>query len=474
MPDDPYRTLGLERGASLDEVKRAYRRLVKANHPDAAGEAALPRFLAIQAAYDEIVDPDGAARRVVGRGGASGAAPRRPWEADADRAGATYRAYGGRPRPRPGARPGPRPRPAGSARTGRSPGESTGRADRPPGAAGQTGQTGQSGQPGETGQTGQPGERRRKKATLGSTSYDDVDPGAFSPDWGGASWYGTTSGTYWTINPKEYADPRKHGPEYQARARRAEQMRSGRRGEVAAEAPSTDASEVPPAPAAGVDPTARVDPTAGATSAGPPPPPTHTTSSWWEATTGDATSTGATSASPAGAPPPRRPAASAAYAPPHIDDAAADAPDLSTAAVIASIRGWLDDDHPTSVARIGRAVIGWAPIALGGGWLAGEVSGCGRFAATCSPTVAPVTWIAQLGLLLLLILLPRLARIGTVATIAILGTVFPASILLFATSDPAGAEWGRSILGGLIILAWVVGLGFGIVREARRATRPVS
>ena len=29
------------------------------------------------------------------------------------------------------------------------------------------------------------------------------------------------SGTYWTINPREYADPRKHGPEYLARARRA-------------------------------------------------------------------------------------------------------------------------------------------------------------------------------------------------------------------------------------------------------------
>jgi hypothetical protein len=25
------------------------------------------------------------------------------------------------------------------------------------------------------------------------------------------------SGTYWTVNPKEYADPRKHGPEYTAR-----------------------------------------------------------------------------------------------------------------------------------------------------------------------------------------------------------------------------------------------------------------
>ncbi|HSL77976.1 MAG TPA: J domain-containing protein [Candidatus Limnocylindrales bacterium] len=453
MPDDPYRTLGLERGASLDEVKRAYRRLVKANHPDAAGEAALPRFLAIQAAYDEIVGPDGTTRRVVGRGANPGATPRRPWEADAERAGATYRAYGGRPRPRPGARPGPRPRPSGSPRTGRPTSEATGRTDRPP---------------------GEPGERRRKKATLGSTSYDDVDPGAFSPDWGGASWYGTTSGTYWTINPKEYADPRKHGPEYQARARRAEQVRR-RRGEISgetpdpeassadasnAEAPITDASESPSG-------SAGVDPTPGGAAPGPPPPPTHTTSTWWEATTGDATSTSTTGAaaspyhagSPASAPPQR------------LDDSAAD---LSTDAVIASIRGWLDDDHPTSVARIGRAVIGWAPIALGGGWLAGEISGCGRFAATCSPAVAPLTWVAQLGLLLLLILLPRLARIGTVATIAILGTVFPASILLFATGDPAGAEWGRPILGGLIILAWVVGLGFGIVREARRATRPVS
>ena len=254
-PIDPYHTLGLERGASLDEVKRAYRRLVKANHPDAAGEAALPRFLAIQAAYDEIVGPDGNRRPAIGRG--AGAAARRPWEADADRAGATYRAYGGRPRPPPGARPGPRPRPPGSTRTGRQPGDGPTRPQRPP-----------SGPSGPT----DPGERRRKKATLGSTSYDDVDPNAFTPDWGGASWYGTTSGTYWTINPKEYADPRKHGPEYQARARRAEQMRAGG---IDAEAPSTGAEEPEPGPASGVDPGD------APRTPGPPRPPNHTPSSWW-------------------------------------------------------------------------------------------------------------------------------------------------------------------------------------------------
>ena len=57
VPTDPYRTLGLPRTASLAEVKRAYRRLVKLYHPDSAGAAAMPRFLAIQSAYEAIVGP---------------------------------------------------------------------------------------------------------------------------------------------------------------------------------------------------------------------------------------------------------------------------------------------------------------------------------------------------------------------------------------------------------------------------------
>ena len=229
---DPYRTLGLPRTASLAEVKAAYRRLAKANHPDAAGESALPRFLAIQAAYERLVGPTvGRPRRASSTTPAP--APRQPWEADPDRSDATRRAYGGRAR-----------RPAGSPS-----GKTTGRPK--DGAAGRAGTAGPASPNGEASDARDAGgSKDPKKATLGSTSYDEADREAFEPDWVGASWYGTTSGTYWTINPKEYADPRKHGPEYQARARRAEPGRQGRgcgdRGGARARARSRRAHRVDP------------------------------------------------------------------------------------------------------------------------------------------------------------------------------------------------------------------------------------
>ena len=55
-PPDPWRALQLPRDASLEEVKAAYRRLAKRYHPDSAGESALPRFLAIQAAYESLTE----------------------------------------------------------------------------------------------------------------------------------------------------------------------------------------------------------------------------------------------------------------------------------------------------------------------------------------------------------------------------------------------------------------------------------
>jgi hypothetical protein len=431
---DPYRVLGLEPGASLDDVKRAYRRLAKANHPDAAGEAALPRFLAIQAAYDQIAGPDAGNRRAVGRrpGGTQ-----RPWEADPERAGATYRAYGGRPRPRPGPRPSPRarpgPRPAGAERADRT-------------------------------------DRKPKKATLGSTSYDDVDPETFDPDWGGASWYGTTSGTYWTLNPKEYADPRKHGPEYQARARRAASGKEAPPGDLAPESATVD----PEPPAAEPLRASAADTASTNLGADAPPPPTHTTTSWWEATAGEPAR--ASAAEPAAAqrggyapPPPVQPR------PPAGPATMGGAPsDNTSGTLVDTVRAWLDDPRPTLGGRIGRAVIGWAPIALGIGWGAGEVSGCSRFSASCDSAVAPVSWGIEIAVLALLILLPLLARIATIAAIATLLAVVPASVLLFGTGQPEAMAAARTIVGGLMVVAWVAGLVFAVGREVGRGIRPVS
>ncbi|HEX2755307.1 MAG TPA: J domain-containing protein, partial [Candidatus Limnocylindrales bacterium] len=104
---DPWRTLGLAPGATQDEIRRAYRRLAKVHHPDAAGDAELPRFLAIQAAYEQLAGP-GRVRRVgarpPGRPTDPGPAtdPREPWRADPNRARASGRADGRRT---PGARP---------------------------------------------------------------------------------------------------------------------------------------------------------------------------------------------------------------------------------------------------------------------------------------------------------------------------------------------------------------------------------
>jgi curved DNA-binding protein CbpA len=192
-PLDPWRTLELPRDATLDEVKAAYRRLAKRYHPDSAGEAALTRFLAVQAAYEALTE--GPARL---RLGPSGRTPR--------------------PAPARPARPAAGPPPRASAGATRS----SARTD----AAGA--RSGPGTRPGGRGSPGESTSRRgasRKRAKPGSTSYDDAQFEPFEPSWEGASWYGESSGTYWTLNPKEFADPRKHGPEYQARARSA---RAGR------------------------------------------------------------------------------------------------------------------------------------------------------------------------------------------------------------------------------------------------------
>lgn len=56
MPKDYYLVLGITSDATLDDIKDAYRRLVKEFHPDHYGDNHSP-FLAIQEAYSVLSDP---------------------------------------------------------------------------------------------------------------------------------------------------------------------------------------------------------------------------------------------------------------------------------------------------------------------------------------------------------------------------------------------------------------------------------
>ncbi len=64
MPRDPYEVLGISRGATDEEIKRAYRKLARQHHPDRnpGDKQADARFKEIQEAYDLLGDQEKRAR----------------------------------------------------------------------------------------------------------------------------------------------------------------------------------------------------------------------------------------------------------------------------------------------------------------------------------------------------------------------------------------------------------------------------
>ncbi len=60
MPqNDYYQTLGVERSADADEIRKAYRKLARKHHPDLnpGDKAAEDRFKKVQEAYDVLSEP---------------------------------------------------------------------------------------------------------------------------------------------------------------------------------------------------------------------------------------------------------------------------------------------------------------------------------------------------------------------------------------------------------------------------------
>jgi DnaJ-class molecular chaperone len=89
MADDPYKTLGVSRSASADEIRKAYRDLARKYHPDLHPDdaEAKKKFQEVQSAFDVLNDPKkkemfdryGAGFETAGRAGPGGPFPGGAW-----------------------------------------------------------------------------------------------------------------------------------------------------------------------------------------------------------------------------------------------------------------------------------------------------------------------------------------------------------------------------------------------------------
>jgi DnaJ-class molecular chaperone len=100
---DPYEVLGVQRNASADDIKQAYRKLAKKLHPDLnpGNKKAEQSFKEVSVAYDLLSDPEKKGRFDRGEIDASGAERQRPFYksyAEADQ-GARYRHFEGEESP---------------------------------------------------------------------------------------------------------------------------------------------------------------------------------------------------------------------------------------------------------------------------------------------------------------------------------------------------------------------------------------
>jgi hypothetical protein len=295
---------------------------------------------------------------------------------------------------------------------------------------------------------------------MGSTSYDEARD-ANDPTWSGASWYGPSSGEYWIINPREYADPRRHGPEYQSRARRPLPS------EVAAAAGGLD----------GTGPTVRTETAetgpASWTAAAPQAEPASRPSRWgsspstssWTAPVADggfAAARRATRSDRVGL------ASEHATARPARDRFEADA------GTGAAGNPWFGGPADDPIRRLGFALVAWPPIGLAAAALIGAATGCSSASGTCGGAEPLLPLLAQAGILGALLLLAPVTRILAGGAFAMLVAVVPLTLLLVVIGGTSALQAGLAPTA-LLVGAWLVGVVWATIRagagRGRRSTR---
>ena len=265
------------------------------------------------------------------------------------------------------------------------------------------------------------------------------------------------------MNPREYADPRKHGPEYQARAA----DRTERVGTRAAGG-STGAATDP-----GPDGRADARPEARPTNGGPEARPNATTTreraharerAYARERAEEATRARSTTSAPAepGDPGvaggPGRSGAAAPTGPLPLGQDFIPSLDLSVL-------------ERSSFRRVLFALLAWPPLGIVAAALIGESTGCAAFSASCTREGAILPWLAQAVILLVLLALPFVARVLIGGTAAVLIVAFPAAATLSASGARYDRAYGPASLLFVLAVAWIVGVAIMSIRVARN--RPV-
>ena len=99
-------------------------------------------------------------------------------------------------------------------------------------------------------------------------------------------------------------------------------------------------------------------------------------------------------------------------------------------------------------------------------WIAGEVTGCGRFTATCVDPAGIWTALIQFVLIALLVLLPSLAAISAAGRSSGSRAAVAGAVILSASRRrPARPETEHGILAAVMVVGYVAGAAFAAGRR---------